>query len=165
VQLPICANTGLKPTPDCSSVVQEYFSLEDKIAYENSADFRLSPVYDEWLAKQPQANFTSDNLRILSPRNGDLFLLSPGAQGQQKLEFKLAGNSHQSVEWWLNGQKLSAQSNNERFWHLRPGNWTLEARVGQMHQQINFRVEVGNIQPTRQGFSVAHPTISPHSEN
>jgi penicillin-binding protein 1C len=65
----------------------------------------------------------------------------------------------------LNGQKLSAQSNNAMFWHLRPGNWTLEARVGQMHQQINFQVEVGNIQPTRQGFSVAHPTISPHSEN
>jgi penicillin-binding protein 1C len=35
VELPICANTGLKPTPDCSSVVQEYFSLEDKLAYEN----------------------------------------------------------------------------------------------------------------------------------
>nr|WP_242039616.1 penicillin-binding protein 1C [Anabaena sphaerica] len=161
VQLPICANTGLKPTPDCSSVVQEYFSLEDKIAYENSADFRLSPVYDEWLAKQPAANFSSDEFRILSPRDGDLFLMSPSAEGQQKLEFKLAGNSHQSVEWWLNGRKLSTQSNNEIFWHLRPGNWTLEARVGKMRQQINFQVEVGNIQPTRQGFSVAHPTISP----
>lgn len=169
VQLPICANTGLKPTPDCSSVVQEYFSLEDKLAYENSADFHLSPMYDEWLAKQPQANFSSDELRILSPRNGDLFLLSPSAEGQQKLKFKVAGNSHQSIEWWLNGKKLSAQSNtqsdNEIFWQLRPGNWTLEARIGKTHQQIKFQVEVGNIQPTRQGFSVANPTISPHSGN
>ncbi|WP_413172478.1 penicillin-binding protein 1C [Anabaena azotica] len=169
VQLPICANTGLKPTPDCSSVVQEYFSLEDKLAYENSTDFHLSPVYDQWLAKQPQANFSSDELRILSPRNGDLFLLSPSAEGQQKLKFKVAGNSHQSIEWWLNGKKLSAQSNtqsdNEIFWQLRPGNWTLEARSGKTHQQIKFQVEVGTIQPTRQGFSVANPTISPHSGN
>ncbi|TAF10145.1 MAG: penicillin-binding protein 1C [Nostocales cyanobacterium] len=165
VQLPVCANTGLKPTPDCSSVVQEYFSLEDKIAYENSADFYLSPMYDEWLAKQPQSNFSSDELRILSPRDGDLFLMSPGTEGQQKLEFKLAGNSHQSIEWWLNGRKLSRQSNNAIFWHLRPGNWTLEARHGKMHHHIHFQVKIGNVQPTRQGFSVANPTISPYSGN
>ncbi|MEA5574996.1 penicillin-binding protein 1C [Anabaena sp. UHCC 0451] len=165
VQLPICANTGLKPTPDCSSVVQEYFSPEDKIAYQNSADFNLSPMYDEWLAKQPQSNFPSDELRILSPRDGDLFLLSPGAEAQQKLEFKVADNSHQSVEWWLNGKRLSTQSNNAIFWHLRPGHWTLEVRAGKMQHHINFQVEVGNMQPENQGFSVAPPTISPYSVN
>lgn len=165
VQLPICANTGLKPTPSCTSVVQEYFSPEDKIAYENSADFNLSPMYDQWLAKQTPSNFTSDKLRILFPRDGDLFLLYPGAEGQQKLEFKLASNSHQSVEWWLNGKQLSTQSNNAIFWHLRPGHWTLEVRLGKMQHHINFQVEVGNMQPENQGFSVAPPTISPHSVN
>ena len=47
VKLPICTISELKPTPDSTSVVKEYFSPADKIAYENSTDFNLSPVYDQ----------------------------------------------------------------------------------------------------------------------
>ena len=158
VKLPICAITGLKPTPICTSVVQEYFSVKDKIAYQKSTDFHLSPVYDQWLAKQPQLHFNPDNFRIISPRNGDLFLLYPGGDGQQKLEFKASGTLNQSVDWWLNDKHLSTQSSNGIFWHLRPGNWQLEARTGNLHDQINFQVKLGNIQPKKQGFSVANPT-------
>ena len=158
VKLPICAITGLKPTPSCTSVVQEYFSVKDKIAYQKSTDFHLSPVYDQWLAKQPQLHFNPDNFRIISPRNGDLFLLYPSGEGQQKLEFKASGTLNQSIDWWLNDQHLSTQSTNAIFWHLRPGNWKLEARTGKMRDQINFQVKLGNIQPRKQGFSVADPT-------
>ncbi len=35
VKRPICALTGEKPTPDCETVVQEYFFPEDLVAYEN----------------------------------------------------------------------------------------------------------------------------------
>ncbi|MBE9257569.1 penicillin-binding protein 1C [Dolichospermum sp. LEGE 00246] len=158
VKLPICAITGLKPTPSCTSVVQEYFSVKDKIAYQKSTDFHLSPVYDQWLAKQPQLHFNPDNFRIISPRNGDLFLLYPSGEGQQKIEFKASGTLNQSIDWWLNDQHLSTQSTNAIFWHLRPGNWKLEARTGKMRDQINFQVKLGNIQPRKQGFSVADPT-------
>ncbi|WP_242045382.1 penicillin-binding protein 1C [Anabaena catenula] len=166
VQLPICAISGLKPTPDCHSVVQEYFSPEDKIAYEHQQNFHLPPEYDEWLAKQPQFNsFAANQLRILSPRDGDLFLVNPGAEGQQKLEFKLASALNQPIEWWLNSQKLSTQSTNALFWHLRPGSWTLEARSNQMSDRISFQVELANKQPIRSGFSVVHSTKSPDSGN
>ncbi|WP_236721445.1 transglycosylase domain-containing protein [Trichormus sp. NMC-1] len=166
VQLPICAISGLKPTPNCHSVVQEYFSPEDKIAYEHQQNFHLPPEYDEWLAKQPQFNsFAVDKLRILSPRDGDLFLVYPGAEAQQKLEFKLAGAYNQPIEWWLNGKKLSTQSANAFFWHLRPGSWTLEARSNQMSDRINFQVELANNQPIRRGFSVVNSTKSPDSGN
>ncbi|MEI6442076.1 MAG: penicillin-binding protein 1C [Nostocales cyanobacterium ELA583] len=158
IKLPICATTGLKPIPSCTSVVQEYFSFKDKIAYQKSTDFHLSPVYDQWLAKQPQLNLNPDNFRIISPRNGDLFLLSPNAETQQKLEFKASGTLNQPVEWWLNDQHLSTPSANGIFWHLRPGNWKLEARMGKLHDKINFQVNLGNIQPRRQGFSVVDPT-------
>ncbi len=158
VKLPICATTGLKPTPSCTSIVQEYFFVRNKIAYEKSTDFHLLPVYDEWLAKQSQLHFNSDNLRIISPHNGDLFLLFPGGEGQQKLEFKASGVLNQPVEWWLNDRHLSTQSSNAIFWHLSPGNWKLEARSGKMRDQISFQVEVGNIQPRKQGFSVVQPT-------
>jgi penicillin-binding protein 1C len=170
VQLPICAISGLKPTPNCHSVVQEYFSPEDKIAYEHQQNFHLPPEYDEWLAKQPQFNpqfnsFAVDQLRILSPHDGDLFLVYPGAEAQQKLEFKLAGAYNQPIEWWLNGKKLSTQSANAFFWHLRPGSWTLEARSNQMSDRISFQVELANNQPIRRGFSVVNSTKSPDSGN
>jgi penicillin-binding protein 1C len=159
VQLPICAISGLRPTPDCTSVVQEYFYPEDKSNYERENQFNLPPEYNEWLAKQQQSNFTSTNLRILSPHHGDLFLLYPGEEAKQKLEFKLAVNKSALVEWWLNGKKLDTNSANSLFWNLRPGNWTLEARSGEMSDKINFQVELASLKPTRRGFSISDSQV------
>ncbi|MBN3894735.1 MAG: penicillin-binding protein 1C [Nostoc sp. NOS(2021)] len=159
VQLPVCAISGLRPTPDCTSVVQEYFYPEDKSNYEGENQFNLPPEYDEWLAKQQQSNFTSTNLRILSPHHGDLFLLYPGEEAKQKLEFKLVGNKSAPVEWWLNGEKLDTQSANSLFWYLRPGNWTLEARSGEMSDKVSFQVELANLKPTRRGFSISNSPV------
>ncbi|MBU7585379.1 MAG: penicillin-binding protein 1C [Nostoc sp. TH1S01] len=153
IQLPICANSGLRPTADCNSVVQEYFYPEDKIAYATQDKFNLPPEYNDWLAKQ-QSNFVSSNLRIVSPQNGDLYLLYPSTEGQQKLEFKLAGNPS-SVEWRLNGEQLDTQSTN-LFWYLRPGNWNLEARSGDTSDKVSFQVELAKFKPTNRGFSVVN---------
>ncbi|MDZ8188613.1 MAG: penicillin-binding protein 1C [Nostoc sp. ChiSLP02] len=159
IQLPICAISGLKPTPDCNSVVQEYFYPEDKNNYEAENKFDLPPEYDEWLAKQQRSHLISDNLRILSPHHGDVFLLYPGEAGQQKLEFKLAGNKSAPVEWWLNGEKLDTNSDNYLFWNLRPGKWTLEAKSGEMKDKVSFQVELASIKPTRRGFSISNSQV------
>ncbi|MEH2008336.1 penicillin-binding protein 1C [Nostoc sp.] len=158
VQLPVCAISGLRPTPDCTSVVQEYFYPEDKSKYEGENQFNLPPEYDEWLGKQ-QSNLTSTNLRILSPHHGDLFLLYPGEEAKQKLEFKLVGNKSAPVEWWLNGKKLDTNSANSFFWYLRPGNWTLEARSGEMSDKLSFQVELATLKPTRRGFSISNSPV------
>ncbi|MBN3948775.1 MAG: penicillin-binding protein 1C [Nostoc sp. NMS7] len=160
VQLPVCAISGLRPTPDCTSVVQEYFYPEDKSNYEGENQFNLPPEYDEWLAKQQQSNFTSTSLRILSPHHGDLFLLYPAEEAKQKLEFKLVGNKSALVEWWLNGEKLDTQSTNSLFWYLRPGNWTLLARSGEMSDKVSFQVELANLKPTRRGFSISNSPVN-----
>ncbi|MEH2196168.1 MAG: penicillin-binding protein 1C [Nostoc sp.] len=159
VQLPICAISGLRPTPNCTSVVQEYFYPEDKIAYEGDNQFNLPPEYNEWLAKQQQSSLVSSNFRILSPHHGDLFLLYPGEEGKQKLEFKLAGNKSMPVEWWLNGEKLDTNSANSLFWNLRSGKWTLEARSGEITDKVSFQVELANIKPTRRGFSISNSQV------
>ncbi len=163
VQLPVCAISGLRPTPDCTSVVQEYFYPEDKVAYEGDNPFNLPPEYDEWLAKQQQSSLISSNLRILSPHHGDLFLLYPGEEAKQKLEFKLAGNKSAPVEWWLNGEKLDTNSANSLFWNLRPGKWTLEAKSGEMTDKVSFQVELASIKPTRRGFSISNSQVKGNS--
>ncbi|MHC5933926.1 penicillin-binding protein 1C [Nostoc sp.] len=159
VQLPVCAISGLRPTPDCTSVVQEYFYPEDKNNYERENQFNLPAEYDEWLAKQQQSNLAATNLRILSPHHGDLFLVYPGEEAKQKLEFKLVGNKSAPVEWWLNGEKLDTQSANSLFWYLRPGNWTLSARSGEMSDKVSFQVELANLKPTRRGFSISNSPV------
>jgi penicillin-binding protein 1C len=154
VKLPMCAISGLKPTPDCSLVVEEYFYQEDRGNYERQTRFDLPREYDEWLAKQNQSGFSSSNLKILSPQNGDLFLMYPGQERQQKLEFKFTGVTKVPVEWRLNGEKLATQSANSLFWTLRPGNWTLEVKSSEMSDRVNFQVQLGSNKSTRRGFSI-----------
>jgi penicillin-binding protein 1C len=172
VQRPICAISGLKPTPDCPSVVQEYLFTEDISNYERqSHTVNLPSEYDEWLARQEQPSFTSSSLKILSPHNGDFFLLHPGEEtnrtsaeggGTQRLEFRLAAMPTQPVEWWLNGEKLATQSSNSLFWQLRPGKWTLQAKSGEMMDTVSFQVQLAEYRQTRRGFSIAKPPVLSH---
>ncbi|MBD2541401.1 penicillin-binding protein 1C [Coleofasciculus sp. FACHB-SPT36] len=166
VQRPICGISGLRPTPDCPSVVQEYFFAEDISNYERqSGTAKLPPEYDEWLARQHQPSFVSSGVKILSPHNGDVFLLHPSektnlkgtenAQTEmQQLEFKVAGTPSQSVEWWLNGEKLATQPSNSLFWSLRPGQWTLQVKSGEKTDTVSFQVQLAEYRQTRRGFSL-----------
>ncbi len=198
VELPICANSGLRPTPDCSSVVQEYFYAENLGDYERQNRFTFSAEYDEWLARQEQSNLTSisipdedsyslphsrtlgvfesqprtevpneatgvsnenrkNKLKIVSPHQDDVFLVYPGDEAKQRLQFKLAGTSAAPVQWWLNGEKLATDSSHSVFWTLRPGTWTLEAKSGVTSDKVSFQVELASVKPTRRGFSVGNP--------
>ncbi|MEW5856846.1 MAG: penicillin-binding protein 1C, partial [Cyanobacteriota bacterium] len=169
VQRPICAISGFRPTPDCPSVVQEYFYAEDISDYERQlGTAKLPPEYDEWLARQHQPSFVSNGVKILSPHNGDVFLLHPDEKknhkstknaqiGTQQLEFKVAATPSQSVEWWLNGEKLATQPSNSLFWSLRPGQWTLQVKSGDMTDTVSFQVQLAEYIPTRRGFSIAKP--------
>ncbi len=153
IQLPICVNSGLRPTPDCTSIVQEYFSPEHKVDYEH-----LSGKNQNSLASS-QFNFSSNKLKIVSPHNGDLFLVNNPALGHEKLEFKLTGTQTKPVEWWLNNQKLATQSTNSLFWNLQPGHWTLEIRSGEMREKVSFEVQLANRKPKHRGFVVMVSSI------
>jgi penicillin-binding protein 1C len=182
VQRPVCALSGMRPTPACPSVVQEYFYPEDLGEYDRTSDtfyqvvsrgtdgqpvqyrLNLPEEYNEWLAMQPRtAQLISEEsplapgtLKIVSPGNGDRFLLYPTQSSTaQRLEFKLATAPSQPVEWWLNGQKLATDSANSLFWELRPGNWTLQVKSGETSDRVSFQVELAENRSTRRGFSIA----------
>ena len=152
VQKPICAISGLRPTPACTSVVQEYFYPEDLSNYDRQLDttYHLSPT-----TYQNQPTFVASDLKIVSPGNGDVFLV--GQNNPSRLEFKLAGVPSQPVEWWLNGEQLATNSSNSLFWPLRPGNWTLQVKMGGVSDRVSFQVQLSKSQPTRRGFSIANP--------
>ncbi len=185
VQQPICALSGLRPTPACPAVVQEYFYPEDLTEYfESSAalvlkdaarsrhdrhldsfyqlvsdesddlEYRidLPPEYDEWVAMQHAPALFATDLKIVSPRNGDVFLLKPAS----RVEFKLAGIEDEAVEWWLNGKKLASGASNHLFWSLQPGNWTLQVKAGEKSDRVDFEVLLAEHRSTPRGFSIGN---------
>lgn len=164
VQRPICAISGLKPTTACPTVVQEYFFPKDLGEYDRNYDtfyrrvngesrLDLPREYDQWLAMQPQV-INPDSLKIVSPRNGDSFLVYPNSP--QRLELKLAALQDSPTEWWMNGEKLANGSVGKVYWVMRPGNWRLEVKSGGKSDRVNFQVELAGNKPTRRGFSIGH---------
>ena len=170
VKQPICAISGERPTPACPTIVQEYFYPEDLAEYERQFDtfyqvvaqkndsasgeyhLTLPSEYDEWVGMQRSPLFASGNPKIVSPRNGDVFLLEDRTS---KLEFKLAGVEDGPVEWRLNGEPLDRSGSNNLFWSLQPGTWTLEAKVAGKSDRVAFEVLLAEERPTRRGFSIA----------
>ena len=173
IKRPICNLSGLKPTPACPSIAQEYFYPEDLRDYESHPDtfyesisnqknaqsrLNLPPEYNEWLAKQPPSNLMLTNLRILSPRDGDIFLLEADNNQKQKLKFQLGGEINQSVEWWLNGEKLATNSSNSFFWELQQGSWMLEIKKDKIVDKVVFQVRIAKPRSNPRGFSVPEKT-------
>jgi len=155
VQRPVCTISGLRPTSDCPSVMTEYFYPEKLAEYENLSNNNrvenLPAEYNEWLARQSESSFVDGGLKILFPQEDDYFLIDSSA-GEQKLEFKLANAGKKSVEWWLNGEKLTVNSGNSFFWQLTPGKWNLEVRSAEMVDRVNFEVILPKKSPYN-GFS------------
>ncbi|VXD13817.1 Penicillin-binding protein 2 [Planktothrix serta PCC 8927] len=156
VQLPICATTGLRPTPDCSGgIVLEYFDLKNVSAYyQKSPQIKLNSEYNEWLSRQSHPQLTQNQLTIISPQADDYFVIHSG--DDSKLEFKITNPSQQSVEWWLNGKKINVQSANSLFWQLQPGQWTLTVKQGTQQDTVQFQVQQAEKKPYRRGFSVVN---------
>lgn len=184
VRRPICAISGARPTPACPAIVEEFFAPADLAAYEQQPDpfyqvvktnsgkpqyrFQLPPEYHEWLAMQPASArltnaVTNSDLTIITPGNGDVFLISPPSSRApaiaqttsiERLEFKLAAMPAQAVEWRLNGQRLATQTASSIFWTLQPGNWILQVKSGDRTDQVQFQVEVADARSHPQrGFS------------
>ena len=164
---PICALSGLKPTPACPSVTHEYFWPEDLADYENHPDtfyqavtsknksyqLNLPPEYNEWLAKQPESPLKSHQLKILFPQDGDRFL-SPQGNSAPRLELKIARPNQEAVQWLLNGEQLAEGNKDSLFWPLKPGQWTLTVKNGTNSDHVNFEVQPAKTHTARRGFSL-----------
>ena len=155
---PICATTGLKPRPDCSSVVYEYLYAEDLAAYRAPSPADLPREYDEWMSNQSVSQGPS-RLRILFPHEGDVFVLYPNqstfAAEQQAIEFRAAVRTSKAVRWSLNGHTIDSQERGRALWSLRAGTWTLRLQGAHESDSVTFVVIPGKTRALRGGFSLA----------
>ena len=148
VRKPMCATTGVRPTPDCESVVGEWIDARDLAAW-NAPPRPLDRSYDGWLAAQPPHR--GEPLRIVAPHDGDVFVSAPGA----RIALVARGASHPA--WELNGTRIAVH---DAPWTLplARGRWTLRARDGSHTDTVTFTVTDPPRRTFRNGFTVRDAT-------
>jgi penicillin-binding protein 1C len=144
VRKPMCATTGVRPTPDCDSVVGEWLDARDLAAW-NAPPRPLDRTYDAWLAAQPP--HAGDALRIVAPHDGDVFVAAPGA----RIAVVARGTSR--PQWELNGARVAARGARWTL-PLARGRWTLRARDGAHADAVSFTVGDAPQRARRTGFTV-----------
>ncbi|HTJ26444.1 MAG TPA: penicillin-binding protein 1C [Candidatus Limnocylindria bacterium] len=144
VRRPICATTGVRPTAACESVVREWLDAGDLVAYVTPPR-PLGRVYDAWLAAQPPR--AGEPLRIVAPRDGDLYEAAPGAR------IAVAARGAGPVSWSLNGAPLLTRTTRWTL-PLTRGRWTLRARAGAQADAVTFTVGDPLAHRRRVGFTV-----------
>jgi penicillin-binding protein 1C len=138
----ICATTGHAPRRDCPAVVTEWVRSEDVARVRAAAPAQLTREYDPWLALHPGTAGAS-RLRIVFPRNGDVFVANRTASRLQATEQELAlravSPSH-VVRWSANGNAVPLDASGTAFWPVKPGVWTFAANDGRGTDTVTIRV-------------------------
>ncbi|MBK4731783.1 penicillin-binding protein 1C [Oxynema sp. CENA135] len=159
VKRPICATTGVKPTPECSAVVLEYFEPQDLANYDRPHPVTLSDDYNEWLARQNTPKAIADPVKIVFPQNDDYFVLTPHEE-TAKIQLKLAGIPADPVEWRIGDRagvrkRVTTEGKNSLFYELPTGKWTVEVNSGDRRDLITFEIQATESPNAPRGFSIS----------
>ncbi|MBV9408320.1 MAG: penicillin-binding protein 1C [Candidatus Eremiobacteraeota bacterium] len=143
-RVPICATTGVRPTGACTSIVTELLDAGDRVAW-NTPPAPLPRTYDAWLAAQPPESH--EPLRIVAPRDGDVYVAAPGAR------IAVIARGPSTPEWDLNGTRIAEHA---QHWTLplTRGRWTLRARDGAHADTVTFTVTDPLPHTRRAGFTI-----------
>ncbi|HEU5479805.1 MAG TPA: hypothetical protein VFU90_08245, partial [Candidatus Tumulicola sp.] len=158
VRTSICAVTGHAPQPGCPAVVEEWVRPHDLASVRRTVPLRLGSEYDTWLALHPQ-DATAARLRIVFPRNGDVFVANPASTSLQAREQELALRavaSGRAILWSANGKTVPLDSSGTAFLPVRVGTWTIVAEDGRQRDRVTIRV-VPRERDARPGFTRTTP--------
>jgi penicillin-binding protein 1C len=144
VRRPICATTGVRPTPTCDATVLEWLDARDLLAW-NVPPRPLDRRYDGWLAAQPP--LSGEPLRIVAPRDGDVFIAAPGAA------IAVIARGAAAAQWELNGARLATGGARWTL-PLKRGRWTLRAQSGHADDSVTFLVRDPPPNTRRAGFTI-----------
>ena len=144
VRRPMCATTGRRPTPSCESVVPELLDDGDLATWARTPA-PLPRVYDAWLAQQPARS--GEQLRIVAPQNGDVFVAARGAR------IAVIAHGADAASWDVNGANVAAHGARWTL-PLRRGTWTLRARERGKSDAVTISVVDAPRHERRTGFTV-----------
>lgn len=143
VRTPICALTGHAALADCPAVVYEWVLPADLASVRAARPVVLSRRYDPWLALHPLTAAPAGSLRIVFPRNNDVFVKQPAQLELQQREQQLAlraVDSSRTIRWEVNGNAVPLDSSGTAFWPLALGTWTIVASDGRQRDRVTIHV-------------------------
>lgn len=142
VRVSICATTGHAPTRACPAVVWEWVRTRDLAAVRRPVSPALGSTYDAWLARDPGAAHAA-RLRIVTPRDGDIFILNPTVDALQRRAQRLALRAvgmRGALRWSVGGTRLALDADGTAFWPLQLGSWTIRVRDGAQTDRVTIHV-------------------------
>jgi penicillin-binding protein 1C len=134
VRREICKATGLLPSRFSSATADELFLAgtepdEDSANYfSNDGSLILPDAYARWCASRDNtigAHVRSD-FRITSPTANAHYQIDPVLPPSQQM-VELTAACANGVEWFVNGKRVSPESDGRVFWQLAAGEWNVRA--------------------------------------
>ncbi|MDR1857903.1 MAG: penicillin-binding protein 1C, partial [Treponema sp.] len=146
----ICALSGMVPTDACLSVISEYVRPGEDAGpctWHHIANGRSEVVfpaeYQAWFnaaSRQGTLDYGSRPLEIASPRDGFVYLNSPGI-GRDEIPVEVIGGSEDELRVTFNGRMFNVRRPFVFYLDRMPGLHTLHVRSGDEEDAITFTVE------------------------
>jgi membrane carboxypeptidase/penicillin-binding protein PbpC len=148
VRTEICKATGLVPSQFSAARMSELFLAgteprESSASYFSADGALLLPnEYSQWCASRDNniGAHVRAEARITNPPANARYEIDPALSSSQQM-VELTAGFGTDVEWFVNGQKVSAQRNGRFFWQLAPGEWNLRAVSRGETAEENISVE------------------------
>lgn len=134
IRLNICPLSGKLATAACAGAMEDIFikgTEPHEFCFLHQKNKRIHMGIDFDLLKD---NPIKEQFKIVFPFDGDVFKLDPILRREyQTIKFKASVPEEwriDSIEWWVNGNKMSVSSYPfSFFWNLKPGFYTINALV------------------------------------
>jgi penicillin-binding protein 1C len=146
----VCALSGMAPNGACPSVISEFIRLDEEHApctWHRTTGGRSETVYpaeyQAWFnsaARQGTLDYSSRPLEIVSPREGFVYLSSPGI-GKDEIPVEVTGGGTDELRVTFNNRTFTVSRPFVFYLERVPGTHTLYVQNGDEESEITFRVE------------------------
>jgi penicillin-binding protein 1C len=146
----VCALSGMMPTDACLSCISEYRYHGEEgepCIWHRMVNGRSEVVYpaeyQAWFtasAREGFLDYGSRPLEIISPREGFVYLSSPGI-GRDEIPAEVIGGNGDELRVTFNGQTFSVGRPFVFSLPRMPGSYTLLVQNGGEEEEVNFTVE------------------------
>ena len=143
-RIKICPVSGELPTDSCPGTVEEIFieGTEPRRACPSHGPAAAGLKADAAAPSHPAAR--GPGLRVVFPRDGDVFKLDPILKRDYQTVTVRAScpsaTALREVEWWINGRRAARTGTSLSFsWNLRPGSYTIKVTASDGRGRIESR--------------------------
>jgi penicillin-binding protein 1C len=140
----VCALSGMAPTAACPSVVSEYAAVSlDPCVWHRGSTVTYPAEYQAWFAtsfRQGEMDYRSRPLEILRPREGFVFLESPGIGGDE-IPVEVIGGAEDELAVRYDGAAFTVPRPFVFYLPSSPGVHTLWVQNGAEESRLSFSVE------------------------